>query len=80
VVTTAVALGSGILLVGIAISPARFERVLRAVTPSPTTSGRRPAATWASEHPLVRTFRLSTLTVGAVCIVLGVLGSALFAS
>ncbi len=75
-VTTSIAWVAGILLIAVAISPAGFERLLRAVARPPAPSGRHATATWTSEHPLVRICRLLALTVGVVCLVLGALGSA----
>jgi hypothetical protein len=73
-VTTAILWVAGIGLVAVASSPHRFDRVLSAASRTAATEtsesrGRGP------EHPFVRSSRLLTLVVGAVCLVLAVLGT-----
>jgi hypothetical protein len=73
-VTTAILWVAWISLVAVASSPHRFERLLNAAsrtaaTEDSTSHGRGP------QHAFVRSSRLLTLSVGAVCLVLAVLGT-----
>ena len=73
-VTTAILWVVGVGLLAVASSGQRFERMLNAASRAPVTRvstahGRGP------EHALVRTWRLLTLVIGGVCLVLAVLGT-----
>lgn len=74
-VTTALAWVAGIALVFVSWSPARFARVLEVITRPQVGNARRDGGRGVVEHPLVRAGRLLALAVGALCVVLAVLGT-----
>jgi hypothetical protein len=73
-VTTAILWVAGIGLVAVAASPHRFERLLNAASRAPVTEASTSHGP-GPEHLFVRSSRLLTLVVGAVCLVLAALGT-----
>jgi hypothetical protein len=73
-VTTAIALLAGTMLIAVSMDQRRFERVLVGAARLQLRGAKDLQSRTGAEPPLLRVTRLLTLTLGGICIALGAAG------